>query len=265
MKNTSKSYALITGATSGIGLELAKLLANNDYNLILVARSEDELIQVAGTLRANGIEIITIKADLFNPDTPFSVYEEVKAYGVDVDILVNNAGQGVYGKFTETELQRELDIIHLNVSACVILSKLFIGEMVQRGSGKVLNLSSIAGKIPGPYQAVYHGTKAFIHFFSEAIRNELKGTGVTVTSLLPGATDTDFFAKADMEQSKIVQEHELGDPAFVAKEGYEALMAGKDMVIPGFKNKMQVAMGNVSTDEAATDRMGSMQKPTNPN
>jgi len=261
MENKIKPYVLITGATSGIGLELTKLFAEDGYNLILVARQENDLIRVAEPLRTHGIEIITVQADFFNPDTPFAVYEEVKAYGIDVDILVNDAGQGVYGKFIETELQRELDIIHLNVSACVVLSKLFIREMVERGHGKVLNLSSIAGKIPGPYQAVYHGTKAFIHFFSEAIRSELKDTGVTVTSLLPGATDTDFFAKADMEQSKIVQEQELADPADVARAGYEALMAGKDMIIPGFKNKMEVAMGNLRTDEAATERMGNLQKP----
>ncbi|WP_134091268.1 SDR family oxidoreductase [Olivibacter sp. XZL3] len=261
MENEAKSYALITGATSGIGLELAKLFAQDEYNLVLVARSEQELVNVADELRTNGREVITVVADLFNPDAHFSVYEEVKAYGIEVEVLVNNAGQGVYGKFIETELQRELDIVQLNVSACIVLSKLFIKDMVQRGSGKVLNVSSIAGKIPGPYQAVYHGTKAFIHFFSEAIRSELKDTGVTVTSLLPGATDTDFFRKADMEESKIVQDQELEDPAFVAKEGYEALMAGKDKVVTGFKNKMFVAMGNVSTDEAATERMGDMQKP----
>ncbi|MGK9125899.1 SDR family oxidoreductase [Olivibacter sp. SA151] len=260
-ENTGR-YALITGGTSGIGLELAKLFAENDYNLVLVARNEQELVQTAEELRTNGREVITVVADFFNPDAPFSVYEEVKAYGIDIDVLINNAGQGVYGKFIETELQRELDIIHLNISACVVLSKFFIKDMVQRGYGKILNLSSIAGKIPGPYQAVYHGTKAFIHFFSEAIRSELKDTGVTVTSLLPGATDTDFFRKADMEESKIVQEQELADPAFVAKKGYEALMKGEDMVVAGFKNKMQVAMGNLSTDEAATERMGNMQKPT---
>lgn len=261
MENKARSYALVTGATSGIGLELAKLFAQDDYHLVLTARSETELLEVAEQLRTNGREIITIVADFFNPDAPFSVFDEVAAYGIEIDVLVNNAGQGVYGKFIETELQRELDIVHLNITACVVLSKLFIKEMVVRGRGRVLNVSSIAGKIPGPYQAVYHGTKAFVHFFSEAIRSELKDTGVTVTSLLPGATDTDFFRKADMEESKIVQEQELEDPSFVAKRGYEALMAGKDMVVTGFKNKMQVAMGNLSTDEAASDRMGDMQKP----
>jgi short-subunit dehydrogenase len=133
--------------------------------------------------------------------------------------------------------------------------------MLQRGSGKILNVSSIAGKVPGPYQSVYHGTKAFVHSFTEAVRNELKDTGVTLTSLLPGATDTDFFHKADMEASKIAQDDKLADPAQVAKDGYEALMQGKDMVVSGMQNKLLVAMSNVLPDSLAAETMRKQQEP----
>jgi short-subunit dehydrogenase len=183
-----------------------------------------------------------------------------------VDVLVNDAGQGVYGEFVDTELDRELDIIQLNIGAVVVLTKLFLKDMVASGSGKILNVASIASKVPGPYQSVYHGTKAFVHFFTEAIRSEIKASGhdnITITSLLPGATDTDFFNKADMEESKIVQEGKLGDAAEVAKDGYEALMAGKDMVISGFKNKVQIAMSNMIPDSMATENMRKNQEPVN--
>lgn len=254
-------YALITGATSGIGLELAKLFAADKYNIVMIARDERELFKTAAMLNGEGIDTITISKDLFNPKAAFEIYDELKMKGITIEILVNDAGQGVYGQFVETELKRELDIIQLNIASVVSLTKLFLKDMVTRKSGKILNLASIAGKVPGPYQAVYHGTKAFIHSFTEAIRSELKDTGVTVTSLLPGATDTDFFNKADMESSKVVQEGELGDPAKVAKDGYDALMAGEDMVISGFKNKVQVAMSNIIPDHMVADNIKKMQEP----
>ena len=143
--------------------------------------------------------------------------------------------------------------------------ELFLKDMVARNSGKILNVASIAGKVPGPYQAVYHGTKAFIHSFNEAIRSEVKASGssVTITSLLPGATDTDFFNKADMQDAKVVKEGKLGDAAAVARDGYDALMAGKDMVISGFMNKVQVAMANVLPDSATAEQMRKTQAPAN--
>jgi len=262
----TNNFALITGGTSGIGLELARLLAADRYNLIIVARDPGELSEVSRELsQQHSIEVVTIQKDLFEQDAAYQVYETVKAKNLTVDVLINNAGQGVYGKFIDTDLDRELDIVQLNINACIVLTKHFLKDMMARNTGKILNLSSIAGKVPGPYQAVYHGTKAFVHFFSEAIRSELKGTGITVTSLLPGATDTDFFSKADMERAKIVQEGDLADPADVAKDGYQALMEGKDMVISGFKNKMQVAQSHIIPDRVATEKMGKQQEPTNDN
>ncbi|MDN3585994.1 SDR family oxidoreductase [Pedobacter aquatilis] len=258
-----KQFALITGATSGIGLELARLFAKDKKNLIIVARDEDKLKLTAGELEKHGIEVIIVSLDLFDEGAAEDLYTHIKGLSIPVDVLVNDAGQGVYGKFTENELARELDIIQLNISSLVTLTKYFAQDMVKNGAGKILNLASIAGKAPGPYQAVYHGTKAFVHSFSEAIRVELKDTGVTVTSLLPGATDTDFFRKADMLNAKIVQEGDLGDPAKVAKDGYEALLAGKDMVVSGLKNKLQVAIGNITPDSLQAEQMEKVQQPVN--
>jgi len=257
------NYALITGGSAGIGFELAKLFAKDKYDLIIVARHKDELDAAANELRKEGINVITISKDFFVSGAAFELYEEIKQMGIQVSVLVNDAGQGVYGKFTDTDLQRELNIIQLNIGATVVLTKLFLKDMLARNEGKILNVASIAGKIPGPYQAVYHGTKAFVHSFNEALRNELKDTEITLTSLLPGATDTDFFRKADMLDAKIVRDGDLADPAGVAKDGYEALMNNKDKVVSGFKNKVQVAMTNVTPDRIAAEQMRKMQAPSN--
>lgn len=262
MDDQQKSV-LITGATSGIGKELAKLFAADNYNLVIVARDIEQLKKTAAELNQQyGIRVHTIAKDLFKPSGPFEVYDEVKASGIEIGILVNDAGQGEYGEFINTDLPRELDIIRLNINAYVVLTKLFLKDMVKNNSGKILNVGSIAGEAPGPLHSVYHGTKAFVNSWSEAINNELRDTNITVTVLLPGATDTDFFNKANMTQSKIVQEGNLGDAVKVAKDGYEALMKGDDKVISGFKNKVQVAMGNILSDKTAAENMRKQQEPT---
>ncbi len=262
MENSGK-YVLITGGTEGIGYELAKLFAADGFNLVIVARHEEGLEKAASVLKESGVDVITIAKDLFDKENAFEIYSATKEKSIDIEILVNNAGQGEYGEFMDTDIDRELDIIQLNIATPVILTKLFLGDMLERGSGKILNLASIASKVPGPFHAVYHGTKAFMHSFTEAIRSEVKDTNITVTSLLPGATATDFFNKANMLDSKVVQEEELADPADVAKDGYDALMAGKDMVISGGKNKMQVLMGKLTSDSKAADKMGKVQEPVN--
>lgn len=254
-------FALITGATSGIGYELAKLFAADQFNLVIVARSANELALTASELSQHGIQVIPIATDLFDPNSGFQLYDDVKARGIAIDVLVNDAGQGLFGEFVDTDIHRELAIIQLNISSLVVLTKLFLQDMVQRGEGRILNLSSIASKAPGPFQSVYHGTKAFVQSFTEAIHNEVKDKGVVVTALLPGATDTDFFNKADMNESKIVQEGKLDDPAKVAKDGYEALMKGKDMIVSGLKNKVNVAMSNVMSDQGAAENMRKKQEP----
>lgn len=257
----SKNYALITGATEGIGYELAKLFAKDNYNLIIVARHQDELDKRAEEFRQQGIEVIAIAKDLFKREEAFALCEEVKARGIEVNVLVNNAGQGVYGLFKDTELERELDIVDLNIAATIILTKHFVKDMIARKEGKILNLASIASKTPGPWQSVYHGTKAFVYSFSEGIRHELKDHNITVTALLPGATDTDFFNKADMTESTIVQETSLSDPADVAKDGYDALMSGDDKIISGLKNKAMIGMANIMPDPAVAAMMDKQQRP----
>ncbi|UOQ71513.1 SDR family NAD(P)-dependent oxidoreductase [Hymenobacter cellulosilyticus] len=261
MANEQK-FALITGATSGIGYELAKLLAQDKYNLVIVARNQQELENTAAEFQQQyGIRVVPLAKDLFNREAPFEVYEAVRAQGIEVEVLVNDAGQGQYGEFVETDINRELDIIQLNIGAYVVLTKCFLKEMVARGSGKILQVSSIGGELPGPLQSVYHGTKAFVTSFTEAIREETKDSGVTITALLPGVTDTDFFRKADMERSKLVAEGSKADPADVAKDGYEALLAGKDKIVSGLKNKVQVAISNVIPDDLVAANMHQQGKP----
>jgi short-subunit dehydrogenase len=260
---TTKKHALITGGTSGIGLELAKLFAKDGYDLSIVARDEEELASAASLLKTEySVNVTTLAKDLFDPQNAFAIYEELKQKGIEPDVLVNNAGHGHYGLFADTDIRTELDIINLNISSLVVLSKLFLKDMISRGKGRILNTSSIASKSPGPWQSVYHGTKAFVQSFTEAIREEVKDKGITVTALLPGVTDTDFFRKADMESSKVVRDKaEMADPADVAKDGYDALMQGKDMVVSGLKNKVQVAMNNLSSDEKNAKKMAESQEP----
>lgn len=254
-------YALITGATSGIGYELAKLFGQHGYNLIIVARTEADLQRTAAELSTQyHVNVIPIAKDLFDREATFDLYDQVRQEGIVVDVLVNDAAQGLFGNFVETDLQRELDMLQLNIGAYLILTKLYLREMVARGNGKILNVASIAGKVPGPYQAVYHGTKAFIHSFTEAIRAELDDGEVTITSLLPGPTDTDFFHKAHMENSKIL-EQDLADPAKVAKDGFDALMKGDDMVISGLKNKAQIAASSITPDSLVAKTMRKQQEP----
>jgi len=260
--SNNQNYVLITGATSGIGYELAKLFAADHYNLAIVARNSAELETTAGELRQQGVEVITFAKDLFKREEAFALCEEVKDKGIQVDVLVNNAGQGIYGLFKDTDIEKELNILDLSIASTIILTKHFVKEMIARNSGKILNLASIASTTPRPWQSVYHGTKAFVLSFSEALRSELKDTEVTVTALQPGATDTDFFNKAGMTASKAVQDKDaLSNPADVAKDGYDALMAGKEKVVSGFKNKVQVALGNITPDSMLAEQTKKQQEP----
>lgn len=247
--NTGK-FALITGATSGIGYELAKLFAQDGINLILVARSEENLEKTAAELRQGGnIRVETIVADLFDPTAPKAIYEKAVSYG-PVEYLVNNAGQGEWGRFHKTDLDRDLEIIQLNINSLVSLTHCFLKDMVASNSGRILQLASSYSKTPAPYMAVYAATKAFVLSFSEALVNELEETNVTVTALLPWATDTDWFHKAKAENTVVYKEGDLYSPADVAKGGYEALMNGDAKVQPGFMNKLQNAMGTILPDSA---------------
>lgn len=265
MVTLDEKYALITGATSGIGYELARVFAEHRYHLVIVARTETQLDLIAAELTEEfSVSVLPIAKDLFQRESPFEIYEEVTARGITIDVLVNNAAQGLYGKFIETDIQQELAMLQLNIGAYLVLTKLFLREMVDRGEGRILNVASIASKLPGPYQSVYHGTKAFIHSFTEAIRAESADAGVTITSLLPGVTDTDFFHKAHMEDSRILDQ-ELSDPAEVARDGFNALMNGEDMVISGMKYKAQIAASNLTPDHLIAKAMLKQQAPRNSN
>jgi len=253
--------ALITGATSGIGYEFARIFAAHDYDLVIVARSQGELDSTAGQLTEDyGVKVHTLARDLCVPESPFDIFDEIKRLGITINVLVNNAGQTVYGKYIETDIHSELALLQLNVGAYISLTKLFLRDMLLRGEGKILNVASIAAKMPGPYMSVYHGTKAFIHSFTEAVRAEVSDSGVTLTSLLPGATATGIFQKAHMENSKIVN-HGLTNPAQVAEAGFEALMAGEDMVIAGASNKLLVNAANLLPDKLAAQAVMKYQEP----
>lgn len=260
MPELNDRYALVTGASMGIGYELAKLFAEDGYNLILVSRTKQDLEKAATEFAQYGINVITIAKDLFDKESAFELYEEVKAKNLTVDVLVNDAGQGQYGLFVESDIRRQLEIIQLNVSSLTALTYLFLKDMVDRNEGKILQVASIASELPGPWQAVYHATKAYVLSLTEALINELKDSAVTMTALQPGATDTDFFNKADMQESKIL-DTKLSDPAKVAKDGYEALMKGDDKIVSGLKNKAMVAMSNVMPDTMVAEQMNKMQQP----
>lgn len=258
---THKVYALITGATMGIGYELAKLFAQDGYNLVIVARTEADLQQRAQEFSQQyNVDVIPIAKDLFQPEAPFELYDEIRSKGILVDVLVNDAGQGQYGLFVEGDIRRFLEIIQLNVNALTVLTHLFLKDMVARNEGKILQLASIASELPGPWQAVYHATKAYVLHLTEALIRELKDSNVTMTALQPGATDTDFFNKADMLESKIM-DTKMSDPVKVAKDGYDALMKGDDKVVSGFKNKAMVAGSNIMPDTMVAATMDKMQEP----
>jgi short-subunit dehydrogenase len=229
--------ALITGASGGIGYELAKLFANDQYNLVLVARSASKLAQVADELqRQFGISAKSIPLDLTAAAAPQFLFDQLQSEGIAVDILVNNAGYGVFGEFAKVSLEDTLGQVQLNITALTHLTKLFLGPMIERHSGKIMNVASTAGFQPGPLMAVYYATKSYVISFSEALANELDGTGVTMTCLCPGATDTGFQARAGIEDTMLFKKLRPMDAKAVARDGYRGLMAAKTLVISGFRN-----------------------------
>lgn len=242
--------ALITGASSGIGQELTRLFAKDGYDLVVVGRNQESLEQLASNFHNQyGTQTTIINKDLANTNAPEEIYAETQNKGIQVDVLVNDAGFGEYGQFaTETDLQKELSIIQVNATALVHLTKLYLKDMVSRNEGKILMLGSEVSVIPNPMMAVYGATKAFIKSFSEAIRNETNDTNVTITVLMPGATNTNFFKVAGAEDVKGADPQKTANPADVAKEGYKALMQGKDHVVAGWMNKARVAIAHVLPD-----------------
>lgn len=229
--------ALITGASNGIGMELAKIHASNGGNLVLVARNNIKLQELKRELENRySINVYTIAKDLSLPDSAREVFNETKQKDISVDYLINNAGFGDFGMFAETDWNKELQMINLNITTLTQFSKLYLQEMIKKGSGKIMNVASTAAFQSGPTMAVYYATKAYVLSFSEAIDNEVRDKGVTVTTLCPGATESGFQAAAAMEESALVKGKKLPSAHEVAAYGYQAMLKGKTVAIHGLMN-----------------------------
>ncbi|WP_433221758.1 SDR family NAD(P)-dependent oxidoreductase [Dactylosporangium sp. CS-047395] len=259
---TQRPFAVITGASSGIGYELARQFAQHDFDL-LIAAEDPGIEQAAQDLRRDGrIQVQAVRADLATFDGVESLWQAITGTSRPVDAVAINAGRGAGGDFTrQTDLRDELNIIDVNVTSTVHLAKRVLPGMVARGAGRVLFTSSIASTMPGSFQAVYNASKSFVQSFAEAVRNELKDTGVTITALMPGPTDTNFFDRADMGDTK-VGAGAKDDPARVAEQGFEALMRGDDHVVAGsFTNKVQAVAAKVLPDTAKAAMHRRMAEP----
>ena len=233
MKNT----ALITGASSGIGLELAKIHASKGGDLVLVARNKAKLDELKKELEAHyKIAVYTIGKDLSVNNSAREVYDETTKQNIKIDYLINNAGFGDFGMFVETDWNKELQMINLNITALTQFTKLYLQDMVKRHSGKIMNVASTAAFQSGPTMAVYYATKAYVLSFSEAVDNEVSDKGVTITTLCPGATESRFQAAAAMEESNLVKGKKLPTSKEVAEYGYKAMLKGKIVAIHGLKN-----------------------------
>ena len=241
----SKKTALVTGASTGLGYEFAKLFAADGHDVVILARDGDRLENVKKEIEGlYGVAVRVIVKDLSDPAAPEEVFDETTGGGINIDFMVNNAGFGQRGYFHEADIDKNMRMIQVNVAALTHLSYLYVRGMVERGSGRILNVASTAAFVPGPYQAVYYASKAFVLSFSEAIATELKGTGVTVTAYCCGPTKTEFGERAGTSKNNMFRNTALVSNAFEAAEaGYKGAMAGKRVVISGFMNHMTRVAG----------------------
>jgi short-subunit dehydrogenase len=260
MNTTSnRSLAVVTGASSGIGLELAKEFARNDFDLIVAA--EDDLAAATRELEGSGVSVDAVQVDLATPDGVERLWQRVQETGRPLAAVALNAGVGSGGSFAETPLKDELRLVDLNVRSTVHLAKYVVRHMQERGEGRILFTSSIASTMPGPYQAVYNASKSFVQSLALALRNELKDTGVTVTSLMPGPTDTEFFERAGMLDTK-VGSGSKDDPAAVARAGFKAMVAGKERVVASSAStKAQGRFSRLMPDSVKAEMHRRMAKP----
>jgi uncharacterized protein len=244
-----RPFAVVTGASTGIGYHLARVFAENGYDLLITAE-EPQIEQAARDLESTGAVVRGVVADLTKHEQTEQLWQEIVATGRPVDAIALNAGIGPSGSFAETDLDKELDTIRLNVMATVILAKHAVQQMVGRGAGKILITSSIAGTTPTPNHAIYGATKSFLLEFSQSLHYELKDQGVTVTALKPGATDTEFFRRSGMEDTKVAEEaKKSNDPAKVAEQGFRALMDGEPEVFSeSMTTKIAGALGRIIPD-----------------
>jgi uncharacterized protein len=263
--NNAKSpagWALVTGASSGIGLELAHVLAEHGHDLVLVARSEDRLVQLGEELaRSDGIKYKVVAADLARPHAAQEVVARFSSLAAPVDVLVNNAGFGLYGPFAKGPLDAQLDMVQVNVVALTALTGLLLPSMVARRTGRILNVASTAAFQPGPMMAVYYATKAYVLSFSEALANELSGTGVTVTALCPGPTRSAFQVTARMQSARLVRMMRLPEARSVAVAGYEGLTLGRRIVIPGWTNRVGARLARLAPRSWATEVVRRLHEP----
>ena len=255
-----KPLALVTGASSGIGRALARQFVTHGYDVV-VAAEDDDIHAAADELNRLGGEAQPVQVDLSTAEGVEGLAARVEGLGRPLDALALNAGVGVGGPFADNDLDAELRLVDLNVRSTVHLAKIVVPDMVARGAGKVLVTASIAATAPGPYHATYAASKAFVHSFAEAVRHELKDTGVTVTSLMPGPTDTPFFERAGMTDTKVASGPK-DDPDEVAKDGFDALMAGKASVVAGsLKNRAQAEVSTHLPDTIAAAAQARMTQP----
>jgi short-subunit dehydrogenase len=256
MSSNTRPLAIVTGASSGIGYELAKLCAENGFDLVVAAdRPLEEAVQ---TFRGLGAEVASVETDLATTEGVDELYAAIK--GRPVAALLANAGHGLGRAFLDQDFEEARHVIDTNVTGTIYLIHKVGRDMRARNSGRILITGSIAGFMPGSFQAVYNGTKAFIDSFSFALRNELKETEITVTCLMPGATETEFFERADMLDTKVGTQ-EKDDPAKVARDGFDAMMAGESDVVSGWQNKLQTTVANVTPNEMLAEQHRKMAEP----
>ncbi len=239
-----KNVALITGASTGIGKEFAHIHAEKGGDLIIIARSKNKLDALKSELenKYSG-KVMVIAKDMGTSVAPREIYDEVKAAGIEIDILINNAGFGGVGKFHELDFDRQISMINLNVTSLTAMTHLFLADFVKRNQGKILNTSSTASFMPGPLQAVYFATKAYVTYFSNALSEELRDTNITVTNLMPGATETDFGATSGMDKTSMFKK--TASARSVAEDGYNAMIKGKIDVVSGLTAAQKIMMAMI--------------------
>lgn len=257
MNTTVRPLAVVTGGSSGIGLELARECAENGFDLLIVADRHVE--EAAAELSATGVNVEAVEADLAGKEGVDKLCDALKER--EVNALLANAGHGLGKGFLDQNFNEIQHVINTNITGTLYLIHRIGNDMRRRGNGRILITGSIAGFMPGTFQAVYNGTKAFIDSFSLALRNELKDTGISVTCLMPGVTDTEFFARADMLDTRVGAQENKADPAEVAKIGFNAMMAGDGDVVAGLKNKLQAAAGHVTPSEVLAEQHRKMAEP----
>lgn len=252
--SNERSAALITGATGGIGRGLCELFAGDGHDLVINARHADELQVLADDLENRfGVSVRVLAADLSLPSAPEELFARLREEPIHVDALVNCAGFSLRRPFVEMDVETVLAIMRVNMVALTHLTRLFLSEMVEHGRGRVLNVASTASFMPGPLQAVYYASKAYVLSFSQAIASELEGTGVTVTALCPGPTETEFHERADQESTWLLHLLETMDPETVARAGYRGMMRGRRRVVPGFRDKLIALLQRFAPRRLLTD------------